>query len=134
MPVQIKRAYEKADQSDGLRVLVDRIWPRGVSKEDAQIDYWAKPVAPSDDLRKWFGHDPDKFQAFKKKYKEELKNGEQKDSLQELKELNKEQHKNLTLVYASTTEQNNKDVDLKEIFNYQSYDIFLLLYIDRLAQ
>src|SRR5699024_4894509 len=120
MPVQIKRAYEKADQSDGFRVLVDRIWPRGVSKEDAQIDYWAKPVAPSDDLRKWFGHDPDKFQAFKKKYKEELKNGEQKDSLQELKALTKEHHKHLTLVYAAKDEQNNQAVVLKEILDHQS--------------
>ena len=92
MPVRIKRAYEKPDQSDGFRVLVDRIWPRGVSKEDAQIDHWEKAVAPSNDLRKWFGHDPNKFQEFKEKYKAELASGDQHESLEALKQLTKRNH------------------------------------------
>ena len=120
MPVRIKRAYEKPDQSDGFRVLVDRIWPRGVSKEDAQIDHWEKAVAPSNDLRKWFGHDPNKFQEFKEKYKTELASGDQHESLEALKQLTKEHQKNLTLVFAAKDEQNNQAVVLKEILDHQS--------------
>ena len=77
MPVQIKRVYEDAEKTDGLRVLVDRLWPRGMSKEDAHVDEWLKEVGPSKELRQWFGHDPDKFEDFKKKYKKELKNNEE---------------------------------------------------------
>src|SRR5699024_4586976 len=120
MPVRIKRAYEKPDQSDGFRVLVDRIWPRGVSKEDAQIDHWEKAVAPSNDLRKWFGHDRSKVQEFKDKYKAELASGDQHESIEVLKQLTKEQQKKLTLVFAAKDEQNNQAVVLKEILEHQS--------------
>ena len=69
-----KRIYEPADKSDGYRVLVDRLWPRGVSKERADLDEWARDIAPSTELRKWFSHDPAKFEQFTKRYKDELKN------------------------------------------------------------
>ena len=71
-----KRIYEPADPQDGYRVLVDRLWPRGVSKERAKLDEWAKDLAPSTELRKWFSHDSDKFAEFTEKYMKELKNGE----------------------------------------------------------
>ncbi len=70
--IQIKRVYESSQASDGMRILVDRLWPRGVSKEKAKLSLWLKDIAPSDDLRKWFGHDPQKWKEFQKKYKEEL--------------------------------------------------------------
>ncbi len=72
MPIRIKRAYEAPDEDDGQRVLVDRLWPRGVSKESAKIDFWPKELAPSTELRRWYGHDPDKWPAFKARYFEEL--------------------------------------------------------------
>jgi uncharacterized protein YeaO (DUF488 family) len=71
--IKLKRAYDKPAESDGYRILVDRIWPRGVSKEDLGIDVWLKEIAPSTSLRKWFGHDPEKWNEFKKRYFEELK-------------------------------------------------------------
>lgn len=72
MKLSIKRIYDPPEPSDGFRVLVDRLWPRGVSKEHAQIDLWIKDIAPSDDLRKWFNHDPEKWPEFKKRYRAEL--------------------------------------------------------------
>lgn len=111
MTVQIKRAYESAQSSDGYRVLVDRIWPRGVSKEQLGLDEWIKEISPSTDLRKWFGHDPDKFTEFKKRYKQELKKSGAIDSLTELSN----KHKTLTLVYGAKDEKHNNAVVLKEI-------------------
>ncbi len=70
--IRLKRVYEAADAQDGFRILVDRIWPRGLSKEKAGIDYWAKQSAPSKELRKWYGHDPEKWEAFKQYYFNEL--------------------------------------------------------------
>ena len=70
--LQIKRVYETPDKHDGIRILVDRLWPRGVKKEDAHLNYWLKDIAPSPDLRKWFNHKPEKFKEFSQKYKEEL--------------------------------------------------------------
>lgn len=72
MQIKIKRAYETPDDDDGQRVLVDRLWPRGVSKESAKIDFWPKELAPSTELRRWYGHDPDKWPDFKARYFEEL--------------------------------------------------------------
>ena len=69
---KLKRIYDASEASDGYRVLVDRIWPRGVSKEKARIDLWMKEIAPSDALRKWFGHDPERWEEFQKRYREEL--------------------------------------------------------------
>jgi uncharacterized protein YeaO (DUF488 family) len=71
--IRIKRVYDQASEEDGFRILVDRLWPRGMSKDKAKVDLWLKEVAPSDDLRKWFSHDPKKWKEFKKRYENELK-------------------------------------------------------------
>ncbi|MBB3285799.1 MULTISPECIES: DUF488 domain-containing protein [Rhizobium] len=73
MSVRIKRIYEPADKHDGKRILVDRLWPRGIAKSDAHIDVWLKDVAPSADLRRWFAHDPNKWNEFRHRYQDELK-------------------------------------------------------------
>jgi uncharacterized protein YeaO (DUF488 family) len=70
--IRIKRAYEQAERSDGYRVLVDRIWPRGVSRQRARVDEWAKELAPSNELRRWYGHNPERFEGFRRRYLEEL--------------------------------------------------------------
>lgn len=116
MTVKLKRAYEKATTNDGKRILVDRIWPRGVSKEDAALDEWFKEIGPSKELRQWFNHDPDKFEEFKKKYHEELQDGEQKASYDKLKAMQKENN-TITLVYAAKDEQHNQAQVLKEMLN-----------------
>ncbi|WP_313234673.1 DUF488 domain-containing protein [Sporosarcina ureae] len=120
MPVQIKRVYEEAKKADGMRVLVDRVWPRGMSKEDAQVDEWLKEIGPSKELRQWFDHDPDKFDQFKDQYKEELENNEeQQDELEKLKDWTIEHKKNLTLLFGAKDEKNNQAVVLKEILDRQ---------------
>lgn len=104
MSIKIKRIYEAPESNDGYRILVDRLWPRGISKDNAQLDEWNKDLAPSDELRKWFNHQPELFAEFTKKYKSELKS--QEDILKRLKLLGKKQ--NLTLLYAAKdTEHNN---------------------------
>lgn len=120
MPVNIKRAYDKAEKKDGMRILVDRVWPRGISKEDADLDEWVKEVAPSDDLREWFDHDPDKYAVFKEKYKKEMEeNKEQKEALEKLKKWTKEHKKDVTLVFGAKDEKHNQAVVLKEILDHQ---------------
>ncbi|MDY0404495.1 DUF488 domain-containing protein [Virgibacillus sp. 179-BFC.A HS] len=120
MPVAIKRIYEDYDEKDGVRVLVDRVWPRGMSKESAKVDEWIKEVGPTSELRKWFGHDPEKFADFKEKYKKELQeNDEQKEALGKLKKLTKENNKNLTLLYGAKDTKHNQAVVLKEILDHQ---------------
>ena len=76
MNVRLKRAYEKPDEADGTRILVDRLWPRGLTKRKASIDLWLKEMAPSTELRKWFGHDPKKWRSFRGRYQTELKDHE----------------------------------------------------------
>ena len=73
MSIRIKRAYEKPDGEDGTRILVDRLWPRGLTKENTKVDLWLKDIAPSTELRKWFAHDPSKWAEFRSRYREELK-------------------------------------------------------------
>lgn len=104
-----KRIYESADESDGYRVLVDRLWPRGVSKERADLDEWAKDIAPSTELRKWFGHDPAKFKEFAKCYKNELKNNpETKTYISDW-----EKHDVVTLLYGARDETHNEAIVLQ---------------------
>ena len=103
MSITIKRIYESADPKDGYRVLVDRLWPRGIKKEAAHIDQWLKEVAPSSKLRTWFHSGAGSFTEFKKKYLAELK---ENPALKELKSMVKE-HKKLTLLYGSKDEKNN---------------------------
>ena len=122
MSVKIKRIYEDPHKNDGIRILVDRIWPRGLSKEDAKLDDWMKEVGPSSELRKWFNHDPDKFVEFKEKYKEELKSGTQQEELKKLKDITKKHHKKVTLVYAAKDKENNQAKVLKEILDRQKVE------------
>ncbi len=109
--IKLKRVYEKVESSDGYRILVDRIWPRGVSKNKAKIDLWLKDIAPSDELRKWFGHKDERWKEFKKKYKEELKG--KKHLIEQIKELEKK-HKTITLIYSAKDEKRNNAVVLLE--------------------
>jgi uncharacterized protein YeaO (DUF488 family) len=111
--IQIKRAYEPPDPSDGCRILVDRLWPRGLSKEKAQIDLWLKEIAPSAELRKWFGHDPLKWTEFKKRYATELNNNP--DSLSVIRERMGDEK--ITLVYGAKDEEHNNAAALKEILD-----------------
>lgn len=110
MNIQIKRVYEKPLKEDGKRILVDRLWPRGLTKEKASIDLWLKEIAPSTELRKWFGHDPGKWNEFQKRYCQELKNNESEVSL--LKEQLK--HGKVTLVYGAKDEEHNEALVLTE--------------------
>lgn len=110
--VKLKRAYEPWSRDDGFRVLVDRLWPRGVSKEKAHLDLWLKEIAPSNALRKWFAHDPDKWEEFRKKYLKELQNS--RGLVDQLKAIEKK-HKTLTLVYGARDTQQNEAVILKDL-------------------
>jgi len=109
--VQLKRVYEKPSRDDGLRILVDRLWPRGLTKERAAVDLWLKDVAPSTELRQWFGHDPAKWKQFEKRYRTELR--EAKDALKLLKQKCKAQV--VTLVYGARDEEHNEALVLKQM-------------------
>ena len=85
--VRLRRVYETPDPSDGQRVLVDRLWPRGLTKNKAALDEWLKAVAPSDELRRWYGHQPDKFPAFRQRYEQELRSPERSAALDHLRQL-----------------------------------------------
>ena len=111
MTVKIKRIYEPPAPGDGCRILVDRIWPRGMSKQDASISLWLKTVAPSTELRKWFGHSPDRWQEFRQRYLEELNSKDDKlviirDKLQTMQ--------NVTLLYSAKDTEHNQAVVLLE--------------------
>jgi uncharacterized protein YeaO (DUF488 family) len=97
--VQVRRAYEEPDRGDGTRVLVDRIWPRGLTKAKAGLDEWCKQVAPSTQLRKWYHHDPDRFEEFGRRYRSELEDPERAEALAHLRDLAK--HRTLTLLTAT---------------------------------
>lgn len=113
MKIQVKRVYEPPAKSDGYRVLVDRVWPRGKKKEELEIDRWMKSAAPSSELRKWFGHDPDKWREFKKYYFAELR--ERRDELRDL--LEEAGNGPLTLVYSARDAHHNNAVALREYLN-----------------
>jgi uncharacterized protein YeaO (DUF488 family) len=107
--INTKRIYETVSKNDGYRILVDRIWPRGVSKEEAHVDLWMKEAGPSDELRKEFAHDPKKWEEFKKEYEAELEN--KPDLIAELKQLEKEKRL-ITLVYSAKDMEHNQAVAL----------------------
>jgi uncharacterized protein YeaO (DUF488 family) len=109
--IKIKRVYDPPSSRDGLRILVDRLWPRGLTKERAAVDLWLKEVAPSTELRKWFGHDPDKWKQFQLRYRKELK--EKKDSITLLKQ--KSNVRTVTLLYGARDEEHNEALVLKKI-------------------
>lgn len=107
--IKIKRVYDSYSREDGVRILVDRFWPRGIKKDNAKIDYWMKEIAPSDNLRKWFSHDPKKWKEFKVKYSAELK--DKKELCDEIQSKGK---LNITLLYATRDAGHNNAIVLKE--------------------
>jgi uncharacterized protein YeaO (DUF488 family) len=107
--IRIKRVYDVASKEDGFRILVDRLWPRGLSKGEGKVDLWLKDVAPSDDLRKWFSHDPMKWQGFIRRYENELK--DKQELLREIKQTEKEKG-TVTLLYSARDEEYNQAVAL----------------------
>jgi uncharacterized protein YeaO (DUF488 family) len=111
MDIRLKRAYEPASARDGYRILVDRLWPRGVSKKQAKLDEWAKELAPSSQLREWFGHEPTRFPEFRRRYIEELR-----ADAPRLKELRRRARtRTLTLVYSAHDSEHNDAVVLAEV-------------------
>ena len=111
MKIQLKRAYDPVAATDGFRILVDRIWPRGVTKAAARIDTWLKEIAPSTQLRKWFGHYPKKWNEFRKRYRRELK--EQPDAIAFIRSRASEE--TVTLVYSARDREHNQAVVLKAV-------------------
>ena len=114
MTINLKRVYENPTPADGTRILVDRLWPRGLTKEKAGIDVWLKEIAPSTALRKWFGHDPAKWVEFQKRYREELEKNPAQVAL--LKEQAKKGA--VTLVYGAKDEEHNEALVLKELLGH----------------
>ena len=113
--IHVKRIYSESHKHDGLRLLVDRVWPRGMSKARANIDEWRKELAPSTALRKWFGHDPAKWAGFQARYRKELAESEGIESLKVLAA--RARHDTITLVYSAADEQHNQAVVLKEFLD-----------------
>jgi len=112
MSIELKRVYEPSAGADGYRILVDRLWPRGLSQATAHVDLWLRRVAPSTELRKWFGHDPEKWTEFKERYCVELKNNPAWAELQALS-----RQRDLTLLYAAKDQLHNEAVVLKELLD-----------------
>jgi uncharacterized protein YeaO (DUF488 family) len=111
--IRTKRIYDEPDKSDGFRVLVDRLWPRGLSRDRAKVDLWLKDIAPSNELREWFSHDPDKWPEFRKRYKEELKG--RRELVDQLREESKKGK--VTLLFAAKDTEHNNAVVLKELLS-----------------
>jgi uncharacterized protein YeaO (DUF488 family) len=114
MDLKAKRAYEPAGADDGYRVLIDRLWPRGVSRERARLDEWARELAPSDELRRWFGHEPQRFPEFRARYRSELAtHREQLDALRR-----RARDEPVTLVYAARDTEHNDAVVLADVIRH----------------
>jgi uncharacterized protein YeaO (DUF488 family) len=114
MTVRLKRVYAEPAEADGTRILVDRLWPRGLSKEKARVDLWLKDVAPSTELRKWFAHDPAKWTEFKTRYRTELKHKQEQIEL--LKQVITKRP--VTLLYGAKDQEHNEAIVLEEILNH----------------
>lgn len=115
MALRVKRVYEEPEEADGERILVDRIWPRGLSKEKARLSEWRKDLAPSGELRKWFGHDPERWEEFVRRYRVELEEGNKLEELRELGRLAEEE--NVTLLFAAKDTEHNNARALAEFLN-----------------
>lgn len=115
--IRMKRIYEQLGDNDGYRILIDRLWPRGLSKENAHVDLWLKEIAPSTELRKWFQHDPEKWKEFGERYRKEL--SEEMELLRQIKELEKE-HGQVTLLYAGKDEAHTHALVLMKMLNKKS--------------
>jgi uncharacterized protein YeaO (DUF488 family) len=116
MGIQVKRVYDAPATSDGYRVLIDRLWPRGVTKDRAHLDEWARELAPSTELRRWFGHDPSRFEEFRRRYTKEL--AAHADKLSELR--SRARRGTLTVVYSARDTQHNDAVVIAEILRRRS--------------
>ena len=115
MTIQIQRIYEKP-LKEGVRVLVDRVWPRGISKDQANLDHWLKNIAPTSELRKWFNHDPQLYAAFKEKYEKELReNEEQQEAFNELQDIIANSKQDVILLYGAKDEQYNQAIVLQQL-------------------
>lgn len=110
--INLKRVYEKPSEKDGVRILVDRLWPRGLTKQRAAVDFWMKDVAPSTELRKWFGHDPAKWKGFQQRYRKELLG---RSAIELLKQ--KCRKRTTTLLYGAKDEQHNEAIVLKKFLD-----------------
>ena len=110
MNIKIKRVYEQPDKKDGERILVDRLWPRGLTKEKASVDLWLKEIAPSTELRKWFDHDPEKWKSFRGRYETEIRHKD--DLIKVLKQ--KAREGTITLIYGARDEKHNEALVLKQ--------------------
>jgi uncharacterized protein YeaO (DUF488 family) len=113
MNIKIKRVYEQPDKDDGKRILVDRLWPRGLTKEKADVDLWLKDIAPSTELRKWFGHDPDRWEEFKERYRAELEEASKMGVLRDIAKWAREE--NVTLLFGAKDTRHN-DAQALEAF------------------
>lgn len=115
MTIQKQRIYEKP-LKEGVRVLVDRVWPRGISKDQANLDHWLKNIAPTSELRKWFNHDPQLYAAFKEKYEKELReNEEQQEAFSELQDIIANSKQDVILLYGAKDEQHNQAIVLQQL-------------------
>ncbi|KAF2991897.1 DUF488 domain-containing protein [Methylocystis sp. MJC1] len=113
----LKRVYEPPETEDGARVLVDRLWPRGLTKEKAAVDLWAKEVAPSHELRRWFGHRPERWEEFEARYREELESPEAQEQIATLRHMARKER--VTLLYAAHDEALNNAVVLREVLRHK---------------
>jgi uncharacterized protein YeaO (DUF488 family) len=111
--IKLKRAYEKPSKDDGFRILVERLWPRGLAKQRAAVDMWLKDISPSPELRKWYGHDPDRWQEFQKRYWKELR--QKKEPIKQLKQ--KVRAGTVTFIYAAKDEEHNSALALKRFLS-----------------
>jgi uncharacterized protein YeaO (DUF488 family) len=109
--IKLKRVYEKKSKEDGYRILVDRLWPRGLKKEQAGVNLWLKDIAPSSELRNWFSHDPSKWAEFKRRYQSEVL--AKKELIEQLKSLEREKH-TITLLFATKDMQHNNAIVLQK--------------------
>lgn len=116
--IQLKRIYDAPKKSDGYRVLVDRLWPRGISKEKAKVDIWLKDIAPSNELRKWFNHDPLKWAEFQKRYKKEIQTN--KEIVAQLKDV-LSKNKTVTLLFSASDTEHNNAVALAKMIESEAF-------------
>lgn len=114
----LKRVYDPPEADDGARVLVDRLWPRGLTKEKAAVDLWAKDVAPTHELRRWFGHQPERWEAFEARYREELESPEAQEQIATLRAMARKGR--VTLLYAAHDEAMNNAVVLRSVLRHRA--------------
>ncbi|WP_330083715.1 DUF488 domain-containing protein [Methylocystis iwaonis] len=114
----LKRVYEPPEPEDGARVLVDRLWPRGLTKEKAAVDLWAKDAAPSHELRRWFGHEPERWEEFQARYREELESPEAQEQIATLRAMARKGR--VTLLYAAHDEEMNNAVVLRGVLRHKA--------------